>query len=201
MVLLVLSTLVKWHPSDWDAVCPWPHGTLWVSPSCPCLVPNRTWPQVPVTAPIQFSACGLGLIQGLLCWGALAVGGQWCLPSSVFGWSRSSSHRHFCSIFSLQKLSLVDIIVPPKTLLTYIVMLVIISHQQAAVPSELRGIKCLMQHCSPQQLRSCPWPMALLSVLLWTDVILWSHLSFVHWFWNNDVFLLAYLGEKNKRKY
>lgn len=45
-------------------------------------------------------------------------------------------------------------------------MLVIITYQQAAVPSELRGIKSLMQHCSPQQLRNCPWPMALLSVLL-----------------------------------
>lgn len=44
--------------------------------------------------------------------------------------------------------------------------------------------------------QNCLRFIAVLSVLLWINVMLWSHLSFVHWFWTNDVFMCAYLEKK-----
>lgn len=121
VVLLVLSTLVQWHPGGLRAVCLCRHSVglslLLLLPCCPvwehCL--KCLW-HLPAGRVVLFSACRFGLIQWAsgaeerLLWEgsggcpAVSLGGAEVLHTGIFA-----------------PLCLVDITLPPKTLLTCII--------------------------------------------------------------------------------
>lgn len=128
VLLLVLGALVLGHCSGGDTVWLW---LSWhpVGPGLPLFLSHcPTWGHMDPSdcnssqPPAHSLHAGLGSPSGRL----VLMGtdcGRGVMPAQHHPWALQSFLRYtFCSVISLQILCLVDIIVPSKTLLTYIIL-------------------------------------------------------------------------------